>query len=71
MSASKPVTPSKPTHGTGVEKAVPKDVQWGSVRDNHELAAKHRPPRTIKLPSGATRVAPFDNKGRRMFLPKE
>ena len=55
MNASKNGTPAtrvKPASGTGVEKAVPRDVKWSSVRDTQALVSMHRPPKVIKLPSG-------------------
>ena len=78
MKESKLSTLARPAHGTRVEKAVPKGVEWGSVRGNQTLAEKHAPPKVIKLPSGKIitkkrpiQVAPFNSKGQRLYLPKE
>ena len=51
VSASKPTTPVSASR-TGVDSRIPKTVAWPSVTENRALAAKHRPPKTIKLPSG-------------------
>ena len=51
MIASKPAMPISAIR-TGVDSRVPKDVKWSSVRENREAAAKHKPPKVHKLPSG-------------------
>ena len=55
MNASKPATPilTRPASSAGVDKAVPKSVAWGSMRDNRGDPAKHPPPKGHRAPSGA------------------
>lgn len=47
MSVSKPAT-----HTDRIHK-VPRETQWGNVRENQALSEAHRKPKFITLPSGA------------------